>query len=376
MDEQVQFILQNYGSLLEKHLGTKNFAFGFYPNSESYADRVEPIEQLSDINGRNITFFQDFSYQDKVILSDYNVCYIDNIIFVKIVTPFIFDRCYDFIVTKKEDFRRAISLLKRNEGLKDKNNKIDFPLIGLDFDFFKREIIDFLLNDKFREYCKKKNIKLKRGLIFEGPPGCSKSLTLTWIKRQARLNDIEFHSFENPKEFIENKERYFDASKKSIFAFEDFDAFLREREDTDNSPNQILSTILNTLDGIDEIENIVSIFTTNRVNTFDSAFIRPGRIDKVIRFSPPSDRNIFEFFDAYIPEYDGKEKSILFEYIKENSKLISYALLKGICDDINIAMFNNQENKISIDDILKLSEVKITGANKNTVVKSSDKFIL
>mgnify|MGYP000557270297 CR=1 FL=1 len=45
------------------------------------------------------------------------------------------------------------------------------------------------------------------------------------------------------------------------------------------------------LDILDEINNVVSIFTTNRIRIFDSAFIRPGRIDKVYTYNLPDKKH-------------------------------------------------------------------------------------
>jgi len=375
VDKQVEYIIETYKSKLINDLETEDFAFAFFPNSEEVVDKIEPITRSNSFGNSTITFFQDFGDNNKPSLTDYNICYVDGFKFIKLITPFLLERSYDFIITKREEFNKIIKILKDRVSNKSLNDKLKNPIIGIDFDFFRKETIDFLLNDEFRSYCSKKFIRLKRGIILEGPPGTGKSNILTWIKIQAKNNGIEFYSFDNPKDFLDNRQRYFE-NKKAIFAFEDFDAFLKERNDTDNSPNTILSSILNTLDGIDEIEDVVSIFTTNRINTFDSAFIRPGRIDKVIRFDPPSDVNIFKFFEAYIPEYSQKELSILFEYLKEHCKLISYAVLKGICDDINIAMFNNEEKKISIENILDIAKEKTKGANKNTEEKSLKSFVL
>lgn len=375
MDRQIELVLDYYGEKLERDLKTKEFALGFFPNSENFCDRISAEENTLSSNGRTLSFLQDFSYGNKIMLSDYNICYVDDLIFIKIITPFLLDRSYDFIVAEKSKFKEVISKLKQKQSQREKNNKIKSPLIGIDFDNLKKETIDFLLDEELRKFCNSKFIKLKRGIVFEGPPGQGKSTALTWLKVQAKLNNIDFQSFSDPKNFLENRDRFFNGSKM-IFAFEDFDAFLRDRNDTDNSPNSILSIILNTLDGIDEIENVVTIFTTNRINTFDSAFIRPGRIDKVIKFDLPKDENIFQFFEAYLPEYSTKEYSIIFENLKGHNTNISYALLKGICDDINIAVFNNERKNISIENIIKILEEKIKSANKNEAAKRLESFIL
>ena len=375
MDNQTEYVLKTYGERLKADLEGTDFAFAFFPNAEDYADEIDTKTKLTNEGDISISFFQDFTYNDDKILTDYNVCKVDGRKFVKIVTPFLLERSYDFIVAIKSEFKDVISSLRRKEALREKNDKIKLPIIGMDFAPLKRMTIDFLLDEKLREFCRSKFIKLKRGIVLEGPPGCGKSFFLTWLKVQAKINGIEFYSFDNPKDFIDNRERYYDG-KKTIFAFEDFDAFVREREDTDNSPNSLLSQILNTLDGIDEIEDVVSVFTTNRVKTFDSAFIRPGRIDKVVTFPSPTDENIFSFFKAYIPEFGEKEHSVIYEYLKEHSKHTSYAILKGICDEVNISVFNNDGKLLPIEALIKITESVVTGANKNEKQKAASCHVL
>jgi len=198
------------------------------------------------------------------------------------------------------------------------------------------------------------------------------TLTLQWLRNQAEKNGITYRQFKDVKQFMEDVDEYYTAGKK-IFVFEDFDAALMERKETNNTPNQILGKVLNTLEGIEEINDVVSIFTTNNINVFDSAFIRPGRIDRVFDFKLPNKKDYLEFFKAYIPE---EEKFFIemadhLEYLSAN---ISYAILKGICDDINIYKFSGESlTKKVLNDIIKR---KIDGANKNKEVKIVSDFTL
>ena len=248
----------------------------------------------------------------------------------------------------------------------------DFPIVGLDFDDIKKNTVDFLLNDSFREYCKEHYIKLKRGIVLEGRPGTGKTLTIQWIKNIAINNNIEFHSFKNVDDFIKNQDDYYDDNKK-IFVFEDFDTLLRERKDTDYSPNVVLGMILNTLEGVNEINNVVSIFTTNEVEVFDSAFIRPGRIDKVYSYKLPDRKVYTEFFEAYIPA-EKEFHEHMEEVLAYSNTDVSFAILKGIVDDVNIFKFSGEElTKEKIDVIIK---EKLTNANKKKTVKDNKDYIL
>lgn len=198
------------------------------------------------------------------------------------------------------------------------------------------------------------------------------TLTVQWIKSKALEHKIDFHSFKNADDFIKNQDEYFDDEKK-VFVFEDFDTLLRERKDTNNSPNQVLGMILNTLEGVNEINNVVSIFTTNEVKLFDSAFIRPGRIDKVYSYRLPEQKVYKDFFKAYIPEEQDFHEHIE-EMLSVSNASISYAVLKGICDDINIFKFS--ESKLTKDNLDNIIKEKLSSANKQSSPKKNSDYIL
>lgn len=375
-DDEIQFVLKAYDEVIKNILGN-NIGVSFFASSEEYFDSYHSLRSnLKFESNISATFFNDYSTDDENrIVTDIGLGTIasDGITYnvIKIVTPFTRARSYDFIVFKINESDNILKIL--NERRKHEDFVFnDFPIVGLDFDAIRKDSIDFLLNEEFRTYCKKHYIKLKRGIVLEGRPGTGKTLTIQWIKDIALKNNIEFHSFKNVDDFIKNQDDYYDDNKK-IFVFEDFDTLLRERKDTNFSPNVVLGMILNTLEGVNEINNVVSIFTTNEVKVFDSAFIRPGRIDRVFSYSLP-DRKVYkEFFEAYILE-EKEYHDHMEEYLAMSNSDISFAILKGICDDINIFKFSGEKlTKEIIDGIIK---EKLTNANKNQNVKDSKDYIL
>ncbi|MGC2425782.1 MAG: AAA family ATPase, partial [Nitrososphaeraceae archaeon] len=48
------------------------------------------------------------------------------------------------------------------------------------------------------------------------------------------------------------------------------------------SPDRMLSQLLTEMDGIQELQGVVVIAATNRVDMIDAALLRPGRFDKII----------------------------------------------------------------------------------------------
>jgi hypothetical protein len=388
-EDEMSFVIETYGDTIKKVLKTTDLSASFFASSEEYVDKVEPIKVPSlrfksnsiDTEGPtfkptvfSVTIYQDFSV-GKNLLTDCNICTLKTadkeLTFLKFITPFTRTRAYDFIVSKSNEIEEILKELNIREE-KANFEIFDFPIIGIDFSLLKKETIDFLLNEDFREYCRKHRIQLKRGIVLEGKPGVGKTLSLRWLKEQALKNKITFINFKDPKEFLDGHNSYYENGKK-IFVFEDFDQLLRERKDVDNSPNVILAKVLNTLEGVNAVHDVVSVFTTNKIDLFDEAFLRPGRIDKIISYKLPSEEDMFNFFKSYIPEHEEffDRMTVL---LRGKNCDISYAILKGICDDINIFVFNKQV--ITFDDVMQIMADKLKGAMKNKCVEDTKKFIL
>lgn len=390
MKDELQFILENYRANIEHWLdikfaweGHNKISASFFADSEEYADELTRVQtptlhykvEKSPMAEYDVPvlFYQDYSIGEKT-LTDLSYCRIGKYKFLKIITPFTRDRSYDIIIAKYDEME---SILKELTAKQEASNfKVDdYPVVGIDFGMLKANTVDFLLNGEFREFCKKHRIPLKRGVVLEGKPGTGKTMSLRWLKNQALKNDIHFHSFTSVKEFLDDRDEYFENNKK-IFVFEDFDTALLDREKTGNTPNDVLGQVLNTLEGINQIQDTVSVFTTNKIGVFDSAFIRPGRIDKVITYSLPNRDNIIDFIDIYLADLDLESKNLLVGKLVDKNIDISYAVLKGICDDINIFVFNKGFEELNGDVIANIAKEKVEGANRQTKVSDSSDMIL
>ncbi|KAJ6451633.1 P-loop containing nucleoside triphosphate hydrolase protein [Mycena sanguinolenta] len=138
----------------------------------------------------------------------------------------------------------------------------------------------------------------RRGYLLYGPPGTGKSSTIHAI---AGILSLEIHSFSLASAFIDDaflQRATATIPKRSIVLVEDIDCCLPAREDDEDSDGGspvrhsrsrrngvTLSGLLNMIDGIGSEEGKLFFATTNYVDRLDSALMRPGRIDRRIRYA-------------------------------------------------------------------------------------------
>jgi AAA+ superfamily predicted ATPase len=189
------------------------------------------------------------------------------------------------------------------------------------------------------------------GILLYGPPGTGKStliraiiseysesvekqVNIQYLRSIRDINDIHQEAYE------------LDLSPKIIIV-EDIDAsVLKRRTDTEESKSEkklvddigyempfrrydekiSLSEILNTMDGVSNLENVIYIFTTNHIEHLDPALIRPGRIDKLIKVDLPGrdeyDQFMFYHFKKHIPE----------DFVVRSHKLIAELQNEIVCE--------------------------------------------
>jgi SpoVK/Ycf46/Vps4 family AAA+-type ATPase len=51
--------------------------------------------------------------------------------------------------------------------------------------------------------------------------------------------------------------------------------------------SRVVSQLLHELDGVSDLKRVVVVAATNRPDLLDAAFLRPGRIDRMLYIGPP-----------------------------------------------------------------------------------------
>lgn len=156
----------------------------------------------------------------------------------------------------------------------------------------KREIRDntvgFLSK---KELWQKYGIPPKRGILLAGEPGTGKTIVCKALMTEAEeVTCITTNAYSlDANEYVTELYELAQDLSPCIVFIEDIDLIGQNREEFGFRNGPALLSLLAVLDGIEEKQEIVTVATTNSLETLDKAIKqRPSRFDCVIRLSVPS----------------------------------------------------------------------------------------
>lgn len=161
----------------------------------------------------------------------------------------------------------------------------------------KRKLIEVVqlpleASDSFKNL----GVSSPKGVLLYGPPGCSKTLTAKALATESGLNFLAVKGPEIFNKYVGESERAIReifrkarAASPSIIFFDEIDAIAGDR-DGDSSTTaalNVLTSLLNEIDGVEELKGVVIVGATNKPTEIDPALLRPGRLDRHIYVAPP-----------------------------------------------------------------------------------------
>ena len=142
----------------------------------------------------------------------------------------------------------------------------------------------------------------KRVYLFEGIPGSGKTSFISAIASEYNYNlaVMQFTDNVNDAKLISLLS---ELPENTILLLEDIDSLFEERKKHDEYKNRItFSGLLNVLDGVSTPEGLICFITTNYKDVLDSALIRPGRVDKILKFDYATKEQIKDVFTNFMED--------------------------------------------------------------------------
>lgn len=174
--------------------------------------------------------------------------------------------------------------------------------------------------DVFRQY----ELMYKRGIILYGPPGSGKSCTVQLVMEDVVKRGGIVIQFWEPNIFMDGLRvlRKIQPKVPVVAIMEDLDSLIETYNE---------SEILNILDGVNDVDRVVFLATTNYPNKLGHRVMnRPSRFDKRFRIGFPSRKSRRIYFENLIGDEKIAELNIdLDKWVKDTDKF-SIAHLKEL----------------------------------------------
>lgn len=212
---------------------------------------------------------------------------------------------------------------------------------------------------EYPEVYEQMDMESAKGVLLYGPPGTGKTLLARAIANESQSNFISVKGPELLNKYVGESEKgvreIFSKARENaptVVFFDEIDAIAGERGSGSDSnvTERVVSQLLTELDGLEEMEDVVVIATTNRPDLIDNALLRPGRLDRHIHVPVPDEearRKILEVHTRNKPLAD----NIDLDWLAEETEGFVGADIEALCREASMAASRELINTVSPDEI-------------------------
>ena len=194
---------------------------------------------------------------------------------------------------------------------------------------------------KHKEAFEYAHVKPPKGVLLYGPPGTGKTLIAKAVAKTTESNFISIKGPELLSKWVGESEKgvreIFRKARQAapcIIFLDEIDALVPRRSSGNSDSHvteNIVSQILTEIDGLEELNNVLIIGATNRLDIVDPALLRPGRFDRVIEVPNPNIKGIEMIFKIHTKDKPLSE-DVNLKTISELSKGFSGAEIEEVCN--------------------------------------------
>ena len=256
------------------------------------------------------------------------------------------------------DFERSV----HGEAGEDSREKISVDEDVIGTDEAKKAIYQAVeIPLLHRELVKKYDIKNINGILLFGPPGCGKTLLIKALYNDLKgVSMLEINGADLAEEGIERatasiKETFNRARENApaIIMLDEAENLILKRSQASEFSSQLTTEMLREIDGINKVENIVVIATTNRPDAIDPAALRPGRFDKLVFVKPPNKQYRAEMFKSNLKKVP-LDDDVDFDELANQTSGFTGADISHVCREAKTAALekslkSSNEEKVGMD---------------------------
>jgi len=209
-------------------------------------------------------------------------------------------------------------------------------------------------------------IKPPKGVILYGEPGTGKTLLAKAVANQTSATFLRVVGSELIQKYLGDGPKLvreiFRAAEDmapSIVFIDEIDAVGTKRYDSNSGGEREIQRtmleLLNQLDGFDSRGDVKVIMATNRIDSLDTALIRPGRIDRKIEFPLPDINTKRQIFKIQTGRMTLSDDVNLEEFVHSKGDL-SGADIKAVCTEAGLLALRERRMKVTQADFRKAKD--------------------
>lgn len=196
---------------------------------------------------------------------------------------------------------------------------------------------------KKTDACRRHKIPLKRGILLDGKYGTGKTLTAKVAAKVATDNGWTFLML-NRSQGLASAIEFARTYQPCLIFAEDIDR-AADRDDEE------VNDLVNLMDGLNTKNmEVMIVVTTNFVGNIDSALLRPGRFDAVIRLLPPDPETANRLIRAYARELLADDVDLSEVGVELDGQIP--ASIREVVERAKLSMLMDERNHLTQSDLL------------------------
>lgn len=147
---------------------------------------------------------------------------------------------------------------------------------------------------KYERLFRDVGLDMPRGILLHGSPGTGKTMLVKAVANEINANFISIKGPALLSKWVGESERALrEVFKRArqvapcIIFFDEIDALVPHRGMGGQVAERMLSQLLTEMDGVEELQRVVVLAATNRIDMIDPALLRPGRFDLILHLDLP-----------------------------------------------------------------------------------------
>ena len=243
-----------------------------------------------------------------------------------------------------------------------------------------QEIVEYLKEpEKFR----KLGGRVPKGGLLNGPPGTGKTLLARAVAGEA---DVPYYSVSG-SEFIQMfvgvgasrvRDLFGTAKENSpaIIFVDEIDAVGRQRGaglgGGHDEREQTLNQILSEMDGFSGADSVIVLAATNRPDVLDPALLRPGRFDRHVTVSRPTQKGRVAIFKVHVRE-EPLASDVDLDVLASGCIGLTGADIRNMVNEAALWAARKNKTKVEMSDFEHARDKILMGAKREEVLSDKEK---